>query len=596
MAPSVQTPFSQALNAVTNGNVLLPLFKANHITSCAQLLAWAPSFLAAAVLDSNDVLAMHLALEQASTTPQLPAWPTDSTKGARYIRTIVIAARGLLASETSATVPAGAAPQLVQAPNAANTTTAGNNTVAGSANAEALSAKGQKLYDLAALMYGSTGTGAIKLEAEHHVKYEIIGRLNAAALARRPAALPLADFHLELAVQHGKEETYTAFGQQWVSRESSDKSVKIVDEATLLSMMQRRATAYAVSGAWDFPAHLVAKGLPAPLYPQKLSDSGIVYVDNGKVVSIDAFATPAGQMLEIEAMRDFRRRHPHVPIAKCVTIIDAGVQRAVANLLLKNYSRDAAVFQSCVRSTELYSLTLVQGNDNSSTEGTAETNGTTGEKNNKKQKTDAEARQAAERKNRPDEPPDRQPQVGQRPRRQRLRQRWRPRRRRRRLRSGLPATPRRPARARRPRRQRLVQDPVPAGRMPRLQLQDRRVRARRRMQDEAPLRTVQLLRTRLHWRWPLSTPPASPAHAQRSTRSTRMQTGSKPSSQTDSSTSNTSSSSNTSTAAHASDLSARVRAAGAPTISTRRHLTSRSSQHTRKHANVERSVTVPCTW
>ena len=398
MAPSVQTPFSQALNAVTNGNVLLPLFKANHITSCAQLLAWAPSFLAAAVLDSNDVLAMHLALEQASTTPQLPAWPTDSTKGARYIRTIVIAARGLLASETSATVPAGAAPQLVQAPNAANTTTAGNNTVAGSANAEALSAKGQKLYDLAALMYGSTGTGAIKLEAEHHVKYEIIGRLNAAALARRPAALPLADFHLELAVQHGKEETYTAFGQQWVSRESSDKSVKIVDEATLLSMMQRRATAYAVSGAWDFPAHLVAKGLPAPLYPQKLSDSGIVYVDNGKVVSIDAFATPAGQMLEIEAMRDFRRRHPHVPIAKCVTIIDAGVQRAIANLLLKNYSRDAAVFQSCVRSTELYSLTLVQGNDNSSTEGTAETNGTTGDKNNKKQKTDAEARQAAERK------------------------------------------------------------------------------------------------------------------------------------------------------------------------------------------------------
>ena len=73
------------------------------------------------------------------------------------------------------------------------------------------------------------------------------------------------------------------------------------------------------------------------------------------------YATPKGQAVQIEAMQNFRERHPHVSLAKVVSVIDAGVQRHIANLRMRGATADAAALQACKKSPELYALSLVEG-------------------------------------------------------------------------------------------------------------------------------------------------------------------------------------------------------------------------------------------
>ena len=73
------------------------------------------------------------------------------------------------------------------------------------------------------------------------------------------------------------------------------------------------------------------------------------------------YATIAGQTVQVDAMKRFLEQHPHVPISKCVSVIDAGVQRAIVNLKMRGATADAAVHIACKKSPELYSLSLVSG-------------------------------------------------------------------------------------------------------------------------------------------------------------------------------------------------------------------------------------------
>jgi hypothetical protein len=351
--------FLQALGSITNGQCTLPIFKALGITNVAALLGHASTYAAALVIDDSELNTLHVALEAAGVAGHAagtsPKWTSNAANGLRYLRTIVMAARPLVPIEAAAVAAAAThspSTTLAAGPSATTAPTA--------PTADALAAVGQRQYLAAGKVYGTTGNGSINMHADHQIKYELVGRIEKGFKSMSPFSVPLGEYSLQLNVAAGKDETYTAFGKTWVQKEGSEKTIKIEDEATLEQQMLRRADANAVAGLWDFPTHRAAATQPAPSATDMVPSSKLLWIDTGAIQSMNAFATVAGQRVEVEKMKEFRRRHPHISAAKFATTIDAGIQRAKANSILKGMSADAAVFDACVKSPENYSLSLAE--------------------------------------------------------------------------------------------------------------------------------------------------------------------------------------------------------------------------------------------
>ena len=60
------------------------------------------------------------------------------------------------------------------------------------------------MYEEAVKIYGLNGACSLDLDADKRISYEAVGRLHAGFLERRPVAIALGDYALELKVTTGK--------------------------------------------------------------------------------------------------------------------------------------------------------------------------------------------------------------------------------------------------------------------------------------------------------------------------------------------------------------------------------------------------------
>ena len=365
--------FKQALDAIANGAATMPCFQQAGVAGLAALLNSHPAISNpdAAADQFEEGLSTLSERLRAASLGSAAEWP-DGERGKRYLRAIIANARLLLpkAIETAADIIAESLCPKIPASTggggigggggggaAAATGTGGDGGGDAKATKAELHTIGKQLYGESWLVW----PGLTETDADKQVKFEQVGKLARANKRGEPVIIPLNEYQPELKVTSGKQEAYEAFGQKWVMEESSHSAVTIKDDVSLFAMMARRAECKAVAGTFDVPGHRDAEGLPALEGPQACDLSKVQYIRAGKVATMAAFASPAVLRKEIEAMRAFRTRNPHVPTAQLVGVIDAGVQRRIANLKNQGYTEDAAVVEACVKSPELYSAALCEG-------------------------------------------------------------------------------------------------------------------------------------------------------------------------------------------------------------------------------------------
>ena len=357
MASSTATQnkyFVQALASIARGEMLTVTFAQVGIASIPTLLGYAASF-STGTLAPEEVAALHsklLSLNQQG----MPKWPQDAEVGTRTLRTIIISAYSLKDLEAgdiarSSNSAEGSSQQQQQKAAAEPASKQG---------AEAAhSKKARDLFNLAQEVHDITFT------ADKRVKYEIVSKINSAMREQHPIAYALEEYTPMLTVASAKESEYEAFGQTWVTKEGNTKSISISSETELFEQMEARKQARVVAGCFDVRAAAEERGEAPPSGDQLLKASTKRYIaqPNDNVATLHCFATPAGQQVEIDAMKAFRKRNPHVPISKLVAVIDVGVEKEIANLLLMGDTVDAAVYKACTKSPELYAASLITSGD-----------------------------------------------------------------------------------------------------------------------------------------------------------------------------------------------------------------------------------------
>lgn len=85
--------------------------------------------------------------------------------------------------------------------------------------------------------------------------------------------------------------------------------------------------------------------------------------------SMECFATPEGQAHEAKAAAAFRKKHPDVPVAQFIKGVDEVVEGEIYNLLLRDYTADAAVYAVCVQRPELYARSCIESTATGSASG-----------------------------------------------------------------------------------------------------------------------------------------------------------------------------------------------------------------------------------
>jgi uncharacterized membrane protein YgcG len=371
-AAAIQSDFLlQATRAMKKGEALVPLLEVINVRSCAGLLAHRPSFASGTVADV-DVAALAAGLQTATAKVAsfkgTPLYKSTKSEDAfkQGLRSMVMEAR---------TLSLGVGPAIASA--MASPATATVSTTSGSgADAEAavLKVRGQALYAEAEQVF------ATKFPAHSRVKYETVGRLNKYFLEGTPVGYSLVDYSLQLKVGTTKDEHYTMFGQTFVAKEAHTKSASVSTESDLLRQMERRAEARAAAGCFSASDAAKKRGVPPPSGDNVYAQNVVSFVRSTTALdgstkltaeSRDCFATTAGQALEVNAMRKFRERYPHISVNKCVSIVDAGVEERIADLMLDGATADAAVYTACVKSPELYSAANCDGKDEKTSSSTA---------------------------------------------------------------------------------------------------------------------------------------------------------------------------------------------------------------------------------
>jgi hypothetical protein len=390
---AIQSDFlAQATTAMRKGEALVPLLEVMNVRSCAGLLALRPSFAAGTVAEA-DLTALAGTIQTA--TAKIPAWKgkalfTSTKEEEKFkagLRAVIMEARTLALGVGTAIANALAIPT-------AATASAMPAAPTDAAEVAALKKRGQTQYVEAAEVF------ATSFPAHSRVRYEQVGRLNKNYLEGTPVGYGLADYGLQLKVGATKDESYTMFGQTFVAKEAHSKAAVLTTEADLLRQMERRAEAKAVAGCFSASDAAKKRGAPPPSGDDVYAKSVVSFVrsmtamDGSKKMSAeerDCFATLAGQMLQVTAMRKFKERYPHVSVSKCVSIIDAGVEERIADLMLDGATADAAVYIACVKSPELFSAASCDGKDEkaSSSAGDKDTPATeSGDKSKKKTETE----------------------------------------------------------------------------------------------------------------------------------------------------------------------------------------------------------------
>ena len=352
-ATTKQKCWQLTLTEINKGEYLMAHFKALGITSNATLLAYKSTFIA--FPDETELQELHADLVNANKKVATVKWPTEEEKGLKYLRTFLVKARALTSIEGDTVVR-------LMVPAVATTTAPVTAPVTHAKASEANKATGAKCYEAAEAIYQRS---ELNNDAEARIKYEIVGALANAYKARAPISYPLTEYTLELHVSATKEETYEHMGRTFTAKEPGDKPLAIVTVPDMLRAMEARSRARTVAGSFDIDDNAVEKAKAKTPAEKRLTISDKKYIVGASTIkTTSVFFSPEGQAYEIEAMNKFMERFPHVAVAKCVSVIDVGVQKRVANLLLEGYTGDAAVYQTCTKSPELYAASLVEGAGN----------------------------------------------------------------------------------------------------------------------------------------------------------------------------------------------------------------------------------------
>ena len=392
-ATLMRTFFNAALDAITNGSSTAPVFARIGIKNIVQLLAAEPNLRTSPASDLFEAAIGQLQMQLVATNPGDPnegiVWP-DAAKGRKYLRAIVSEAQSLEATmqaeiqqsmrdslaekRVGQQPPATGGKELVHAPES-------------KANKESLQIEGAKLYNEATKIFKEIPT-----LAADRVKYSVCAEMRAAWIEGCPFAHPLTDYHLELKCLGSKGTTYSAFGQEWTTKEAAEKSVEVKDLQTLRCQMQRRKYTRIVAGAFDVAECMRKRGEPMPEPPHIIPSSTVKYITKEdsaseyKVHTIVAFASPEWQELEIKAMDEFITRHPHISADAIVRTLDAKIQQELANLIMQGWTADAAVYQVCKKSPELYSAAQCETSSSGSS-GASTSTGSTANASATKRKT-----------------------------------------------------------------------------------------------------------------------------------------------------------------------------------------------------------------
>ena len=354
----VHTSFvTKCLSVITNGEHLLPLFLQAGINSRSKLVA--------AGADDASLLGLHELLTRQGKVGMVnwaQSMPTPAV-GMRQLRIMIEEAQMLRHAESQAmgalvSLPLGTGAGVAMGAAAGATGVA---ATVPSADDQALRTAAVGLYDTAETVFNT------KFEADARVKYLLVGKTAKGIRDNSHASFGLGEFALNISTTSGKGDTYTVFGQTWVSQDGQAKTVSVTTPADLFRQMERRVQVDAVTGAFDVIEHAKTKGVAPPTGADIMPESTVLYVKHNAATGaltahkMVCYATIAGQTVQVEAMKRFCEQHPHVPISMCVGVIDAGVQRAIANLKMRGATADAAVHIACKKSPELYSLSLVTG-------------------------------------------------------------------------------------------------------------------------------------------------------------------------------------------------------------------------------------------
>ena len=368
----------KSLSAIANGAATAPLFAKAGIVSNASLLAFAPAFGVAPAMVTMDTMQAAkvavLALQEklvGMNTGEAGAnlqWPAGE-EGLEYLTLIVDRARHLRPAEVKAVSDALADQYAPKRSEDEGSSARGATSLSGdgksaddSESSKKMAARGKALYEEARVIFPSR----VPEDIQKRVKYTKVAEMRDTYTSGIPTLVPLGEFSLELAVGSGKKkDTYEHMGKTYVSHDPADKAVEIKDHPTILRMVERRAACRLAAFSFDYGADLASKKLELKAYPHSLAASRVQYIDNSSgqalIKTIEAYCTPEGADREVEAMKAFLLRNPHAAVSKVINIVDAGVQKAVAQLQSERYSYDAAVYQVCVKSPEYYSAALVAG-------------------------------------------------------------------------------------------------------------------------------------------------------------------------------------------------------------------------------------------
>ena len=337
--------YAKAFAAVVHGDKAAPIFAAAGLHSLSDVLCLQPSFATAVPIDS-ELIHLHNRLAAAGKVGTV-TWPASFDKTSRILRSLVSAMASIKPAEMAAVAHAAAA-----GATAATGTTAAALPVPAAGTAAVDKKRGAELYEVAQRVH------AREYHGSEMVKHEVVGKLNAGFLLRAPTGYALSEYGLHLKVLGTRKETYQMLGDTFVRQDAADKPVAVSSWEDMLLQMERRAEAKAVAGCFDVVQAAKNASVPAPMGKHVWDGSEIRWVEDsaGALVARawSCYATPAGQALQVNALRELHRSQPHLKVSQLVTI-DARVERRISDLILKGYTGDAACFEACVKSPELYS-------------------------------------------------------------------------------------------------------------------------------------------------------------------------------------------------------------------------------------------------
>ena len=298
--------YAKAFAAVVHGDKAAPIFAAAGLHSLSDVLCLQPSFATAVPIDS-ELIHLHNRLAAAGKVGTV-TWPASFDKTSRILRSLVSAMASIKPAEMAAVAHAAAA-----GATAATGTTAAALPVPAAGTAAVDKKRGAELYEVAQRVH------AREYHGSEMVKHEVVGKLNAGFLLRAPTGYALSEYGLHLKVLGTRKETYKMLGDTFVRQDAADKPVAVSSWEDMLLQMERRAEAKAVAGCFDVVQAAKNASVPAPMGKHVWDGSEIRWVEDsaGALVARawSCYATPAGQALQVNALRELHRSQPHLKVS-----------------------------------------------------------------------------------------------------------------------------------------------------------------------------------------------------------------------------------------------------------------------------------------